>query len=212
MGKIYDITLTITPNFPVWPGDEAICLERVMRLEDGDIANVTIIKASAHAGTHVDAPCHFIDGEMSVEQISLDCLIGPAQVLEIPDEIDLITAEVLHSSGINTDSRRILLKTKNSDYWKESKNEFQKDYVAVSPDGAEFLVKRGIKLLGIDYLSVAPFEDQIATHEILLSAGVVILEGANLSGVPAGHYQLICLPLKLAGSDGAPARVVLIQE
>ncbi|MCJ7624192.1 MAG: cyclase family protein [Anaerolineaceae bacterium] len=211
MAKIYDITLTITPDLPVWPGDEPIYLERVSRLEDGDTANVTNFKASVHAGTHIDAPCHFIDGARSVEQIPLDCLIGAAQVLEIPQDHDLITADVLQSAWIDNNATRILLKTKNSHCWKK-RNKFWKDYIGVSPDGAEFLVKQGIKLLGIDYLSVAPFDDLITPHEILLKAGVVVLEGIDLSDVPAGYYQLFCLPLKLGGSDGAPARVILIEE
>ena len=212
MSRIFDISLTITPEMPVWPGDNAVQLERVMMIEKGDEANVTSIKCSLHVGTHVDAPLHFIDGEKGVDKISLDELIGTAQVIVFSDECSLLTASILQSSGIDNNVDRVLFRTRNSNYWANNETRFQKDYVAISPDGAEFLLESGIRLLGVDYLSVAPFNDQISTHRILLGAGVILVEGLNLYHVQAGIYQLLCLPLKIRGSDGAPARAVLIQD
>jgi arylformamidase len=124
--------------------------------------------------------------------------------------VDTITASVLERSQIPPRTRRVLFKTRNSTYWKNQENQFQTDFVGLSADGADYLIRRGVKLVGVDYLSVAPFHNSRPTHEILLSAGVVILEGLDLSGVSQGRYTMYCLPLKLAGSDGAPARAILI--
>ena len=210
--KIYDISLTVTPHLPVWPGDPAIVLERVSKMEEGEHNNVSRIAAGVHIGTHVDAPYHFIADGKTIEQLSLDVLIGPAQVVEIAGEGPLITAEDLKAAGIADGMERVLLKTRNSRYWQQSDLPFQKDFMALSPDGAAYLLDRGVRLIGIDYFSIAPFGDSVPTHRALLGAEVVVLEGANLSAVPAGRYQLYCLPLKLGGSDGAPARAVLVQE
>lgn len=210
--KIYDISLTITPNLPVWPGDPSVILERISKMEEGKHNNVSTMALSAHAGTHVDAPYHFIADGKTIEQLSLDTLIGPAQVVELPPDCALITAEDLKKAGIAEGTIRVLLKTRNSRYWAQAGLPFQTDFTALSPDGAQYLVERGVRLVGIDYFSIAPFGDSIPTHRALLGAELVILEGADLSQVPAGHYQLYCLPLKLGGSDGAPARAVLTTE
>lgn len=207
--KIYDISLTVTPALPVWPGDPSVKVERISKMEEGRHNNVSQIAMSAHAGTHVDAPYHFIADGKTIEQLSLDTLIGPAQVVEIAGDSELITAENLKSAGIPAGTTRLLLKTRNSGYWTQPGLPFQKDFSAVSPDGAEYLVQQGIKLVGIDYFSIAPFGDSVPTHRTLLGAQIVVLEGLNLSQVPAGPYQLYCLPLKLGGSDGAPARAIL---
>lgn len=207
--RTYDISLTISPSLPTWPGDPSIVLERVEKIEDGSNANVSRIDMGVHTGTHVDAPYHFILNGKTVETIKLSLLTGRAYVLHLPD-VNMITASVLEHSQIPPRTRRVLFKTRNSIYWKNEENKFQTNFVALSADGADYLIRRGVKLVGVDYLSVAPFDESRPTHEILLSAGVVILEGLDLSGVTQGRYTLYCLPLKLAGSDGAPARAILI--
>ena len=180
-------------------------------MEEGANANVTQLNIGAHVGTHVDAPYHFLGaGAPTVEALPLQLLIGRSYVLHIADEVDSITSLVLENVEIPPRTRRLLFRTRNSNLWKRQEHEFQKDFVALSPDGADYLVDRGVKLVGIDYLSIAPFKQGKATHTILLQAGVLILEGLDLSQVPQGRYSLYCLPLKLAGSDGAPARVILM--
>jgi arylformamidase len=210
--KIYDISLTITPSLSVWPGDPPVVLERISKMEEGENNNVSRLETSVHAGTHVDAPYHFIQEGKTIESLPLDVLVGPAQVVEIGAEVDLVTAEVLRGAGIQAGIERVLLKTRNSQIWARGETSFQTEFVAVSPDGAEYLVEHGVRLIGVDYLSVAPFRQSTPTHQVLLGASVVILEGADLSQVPAGNYELCCLPLKLGGSDGAPTRAILIQR
>jgi arylformamidase len=209
--RLYDITLPISDHLPVWPGDPAIKIERISSMEDGDAVNVTKLDMSAHVGTHVDAPYHFLGGSHpTAEQLNLKKLIGRVVVIHIPDNVSLITAEVLRQTDIPSRCRRILFRTRNSALWENQKNRFQSGFVAISADGAEWLVDKDIVLVGVDYLSVAPFADTIRTHKILLQAGIVIVEGLDLSQVQQGRYTLYCLPLKIVGSDGAPARVVLI--
>lgn len=205
----YDITLTLSSTLPSWPGDTPFELERVQKIELGDTANVSTLKMSVHMGTHVDAPDHFLNNGKTVERLSLSILSGRAYVLHLPD-VDLITASILEKAEIPPRTRRILFKTRNSHYWEKQLPGFQTDFVALSPDAAQYLVDRGVKLVGIDYLSIAPYHQGLVTHQILLKAGVVILEGLDLSSVSQGRYSLYCLPLKLAGSDGAPARAILI--
>lgn len=207
--RTYDVSLTISPNLPTWPGDPPIMIERTSKIEEGGIANVSRMNMGVHTGTHVDAPIHFIQGGSSVEKMLLKVLIGRAFVLDVGD-VDLITAAVLEQADLPPRTRRVLLKTRNSRYWAQGLTAFQEDFVGVSADGAQFLVDRGVQLVGVDYLGIAPFNDVIPTHQILLKAGVVILEGLNLAMVEDGRYNLYCLPLKLAGSDGAPARAILV--
>lgn len=208
--QIYDVSLPISPALPVWPGDPGVVMERLSKMEAGDLANVTHISLGVHTGTHVDAPYHFLGGEApTVEKLPLKILSGRAYVLHLP-EVEQITAGVLRGVEIPPRTRRLLLRTRNSEYWVNQTPDFQSDYVAISADGAQYLVDRGIKLVGVDYLSVAPFQDSVPTHTILLKAGVVIVEGLNLAHVSQGRYTLHCLPLKLVGSDGAPARAILI--
>ena len=207
--KTYDISLPITPDMPVWPGDPAVSVQRVSKIEDGDGANVTHVSMSAHTGTHVDAPFHFLEGGKTLDDVPLNLMMGRAYVLHLPD-IDLITADVLTQADIPPRTRRVLFKTRNSDYWARGEKEFQTDFVALSADGAEYLVDRGVKLVGIDYLSIAPYEASKPTHEILLKADILILEGLNLSEVSQGRYTFYCLPLNLQGVDGAPARAILV--
>jgi len=205
--KFYDVTLPISPNIPVWPGHPAIKLELVRRIEDGARSNVSFLACSAHTGTHVDAPLHFITSGADVATLPLDVLIGPAVVADLSDA-DVITAERLERLGLRN-VHRLLLKTRNSSL---SRDVFHDDYVALTVDAAHWVVERGVCLIGVDYLSVEDFGSDGAVHRALLGAGLVILEGVDLSSVPAGDYQLYCLPLKLVGSDGAPVRAILVQE
>jgi arylformamidase len=207
--RIYDLTIGISPGMPVWPGDPPVTLERVKRIADGANANVSHLACSVHTGTHVDAPVHFIDGAPSVDMLSLKVLTGRAYVVELR-RAEVVDAATLEASDIPPRTRRILFKTRNSATWARQEKEFQSDFVAVDASGAEWLVRKGVQLVGVDYLSVAPYGSSRPTHRALLEAGVVIVEGLNLSQVSRGRYTLYCLPLKLVGSDGAPARVILV--
>jgi arylformamidase len=207
--RTYDISLTVSPALPTWPGDPAVELERVEKIEEGANANVSRICMSVHTGTHVDAPYHFLSGGNSVEQLDINQLTGRAYVLHLPDT-DRISAAVLNGAGIPPRTRRVLFKTRNSDHWSEVTPQFHTDFVGLTADAAEYLVKRGVRLVGVDYLSVAPYHESRPTHEILLGAGVVIVEGLDLTDVSQGRYTLYCLPLKLDGADGAPARAILV--
>ena len=208
--KIYDITLPISPAMPVWPGDPPVVLERVSSMDAGAHDNVSRLGCSVHTGTHVDAPHHFLNDHRTVDALSLDVLTGPAQVIQIPEDVDLITADILEKAAVPSGTSRLLLKTRNSRLWEHREKEFVKDFVGISVDGAEWLVRTGLKLVGIDYLSIAPYKHSLPTHQVLLKPGIVILEGVDLSAVSPGIYNLYCLPLKLVGSDGAPARAILI--
>ena len=209
--RVIDISLTITPEMPVWPEDKPVDMHRVSKIEEGDIANVTYLAASAHTGTHVDAPYHFLPDGNTVEDLPLDALVGPVQVVQVTSNIEVITAEVLEQLKIEPVVERVLFKTSNSEIWKDPKAPFTKHFVALDESGARFLAERKMKLVGIDYLSISIFKEIQAPHEILLSSGMVILEGLNLREVNAGKYTLFCLPLKLKGADGAPARAVLVE-
>lgn len=207
---IYDITLTITPALPVWPGDPPVRLTQPSHLERGDICTITRLDMGAHTGTHLDAPAHFIRGGATAESLSLDVLIGPALVVDARGR-GHVTANVLETLVIPPGVQRLLLHTDNSAIWQRGEMAFVEQFTAIAADGAQWLVDHGIRLVGIDYLSVGSFDDGIPTHQILLDAGVIAVEGLNLSAIEPGDYQLICLPIKLGGSDGAPCRAVLIE-
>ncbi len=207
---IYDISLPVSPLLPVWPGDPSVVLERVSSMDAGAHDNVSRLACGVHTGTHVDAPNHFLNDQRTVETLSLEILTGPVQVVQIPDDVPVVTASVLEKVEISSGMFRLLLKTRNSRLWEQQIKEFSPGFVGVSLDGAEWLVQRGMKLVGIDYLSIAPYKQSIPTHRALLGPGVVILEGLDLSAVSPGIYTLYCLPLKLVGSDGAPARAILV--
>ena len=207
--RTYDITLTITPQTIVWPGDSPVSLKRTSSITSGDNSNVSEITMSCHTGTHVDAPDHFLNNGITVDDLTLDLLVGRAYVLHLPD-VSMITASVLMRADIPPRTRRLLFKTRNSTLWATGNQEFQTDFVALSVDAAELLVDRNVKLVGIDYLSIAPYKSGTAVHTILLSAGVVVVEGLDLSQVSQGRYNLHCLPLKVGGADGAPTRAVLV--
>ncbi len=182
------------------------------------MATVSRLDMGAHTGTHVDAPIHFIAAGSGVEALDLNVLVGPALVVQVL-EADVLSAEVLAGLAIPVGTERVprlrrgvLFRTRNSDRWARGEREFYEDFVAITEDGARWLVERGVRLVGVDYLSVGPFDDTVPTHRILLGAGIVAVEGLNLSGIAPGVYQLVCLPLNIPGSDGAPARVILIDQ
>jgi arylformamidase len=210
--KIFDISLTISPDLPVWPGDDPLELEQVEFIEKGADANVSRLSTGVHIGTHVDAPHHFMDDGCTVENLPLDVLTGLCYVVQLPDGIEAITAEALEGMSLPAGPKRILFGTSNSRFWSRGETEFQEDFVAVTEDGARWLVEHGLLLVGVDYLSVAPYSDPVPTHRTLLGAGIVVVEGLDLSAVPRGFYDLYCLPLKLFGAEGAPARAILIQK
>lgn len=208
--KIYDITVTIQPGMAVWPGDPKVELYRKEKIEEGANANVSYMGISVHTGTHVDAPYHFLNDGSAVDVMPLDVLVGPVLVVELPDAVNQIDAETVNSLMIDETTERILFKTRNSKFWLQNAGEFHPDFVAISADGAQALIERGIKLTGIDYLSIAPYKNSKPTHEILLKAGMVVIEGVDLSEVQPGKYTLVCLPLKLKNTDGSPARAILL--
>ena len=207
--RIYDISMGVQPGMPVWPGDPPVILERSESIADGGHANVSRIACSVHVGTHVDAPIHFVEGAATVDRTPLKVLVGRVYVVHLP-RADVLDARVLDAAGIPPRTRRVLFRTRNSTQWARGERSFRKDYIAVAPSGAEWLVRKGVHLVGVDYLSVAPFDKTEETHRILLGAGVVVVEGLYLADVKQGRYTLYCLPLKLIGSDGAPARAILV--
>lgn len=205
--KIYDVTVPLSPHLPVYPGDPQIEIDRTSKLENGDTANVSRLSMSSHTGTHVDPPSHFVSGARTLDNLALDVLIGPARVVDVGN-VDYIDESVIGKCNLEG-ATRVLFKTRNSVLW-GSRKEFAKDFVALDHLAARELVRRGIKLVGIDYLSIERFNfDVPRTHFELLGADVIIVEGLNLSEVPPGDYELICLPLKIEDGDGAPARVIL---
>ena len=206
--KIYDITVPIRSGMPVYEGDPGVKIDAWSALAKGDSSNVSMLNFGAHTGTHVDAPAHFIEGARRIDALSLDVLIGPARVIRVPDDVTEIDPVFIQSCDLN-DVKRVLFHTRNSGFWNES---FRKDFTHLLPEAAQMLVDRGIKLVGTDYLSIEKFHSgHHRTHLTLLSNEVVIVEGLNLSEVPEGDYELICLPLKIAdgAGDGAPARALL---
>src|SRR5215204_5356864 len=207
--KIYDITFPISEQTPVYAGDPNVKIEVASSFAKGDHANVTGLCMGAHTATHVDAPNHFIDGTRRVHQLELGKLIGKARVVEIDSSVTAIEPE--HLGNLEA-VERILFKTKNSAFWNEPEKGFRTDFTYISPAAARRLAEANLKLVGIDYLSVERFgSDDFATHITLLEREIVIVEGLDLREVPAGDYELICLPLKIISEtgDGAPARAVL---
>jgi arylformamidase len=205
--RIYDVSVPIRPGMPVYEGDPDVTLERVSSVDKGDMANVSRIDFGVHTGTHIDAPAHFIEGGRGVDELDLDVLLGRVQVVDATDVESHIDAAAVARLMIERGVQRVIFKTRNSQLWERSV--FSSDFVALTEDAARTLVERGVKLVGIDYLSIAPKDDPSPTHRVLLEAGIVIVEGLDLRDVPPGTYELICLPLRIAGADGAPARVLL---
>ena len=209
--KIHDISLPVSESLIVWPGDPAIHITQPSHLDRGDPYTVSRLDLGAHTGTHVDAPAHFVPGGAGVDRLDLDLLVGPALVVHVP-EATVLTPEVLEGLSIPPGTGRLLFRTRNSDLWAAGEEGFREDYVAFNDAGARWLIARGVRLVGIDYLSISTYTDLIPPHQNLLGAGVIIVEGLDLSGIEPGLYRLVCLPLKLVDGDGAPARAILLEE
>ena len=208
---IYDVTVPLYAELPTWPGDPSVDISDWRSFANGDGVNVSLLHFGAHSATHVDAPAHFIEGAAKVESMPLDALIGEAEVIEVPPEVIAIDEQFVAAHCV-AGTERVLFKTRNSAFWSESEPQFHTDFTYLDLNAATRLVQQGARLIGIDYLSIEKFGQ--ANHEVhlaLLSKGVIILEGLNLSDVPAGKYELICLPLRLRSNlgDGGPARAVL---
>jgi arylformamidase len=200
---IHDISVPIRARMPVYDGNPGVELERASSIADGDPANVSTLTFGVHTGTHVDAPLHFIDGAPGAEGLPLDALVGPAVVVDATG-VDALGEAELEGLGIPAGAERVLLKTRNSELW--NRDDFIRDFLRLDGSGARFVVARGIRTVGIDYLSIGDRE----AHRELLGAGVVPVEGLDLRGVEPGEYTFICLPLDIVGSDGGPARAILI--
>jgi arylformamidase len=203
---LIDISLPIREGMIVYEGDPDISVSAALALERGDPANVSTLRLGSHTGTHMDAPLHFIAGAPGIDTLPLDLLIGPALVAEVDAE-RLI--EPSHLAGVRLESHpRLLLKTRNSAFW--DRPSFSRDYVALSLESARLLIEHGVKLIGIDYLSIEAFgAEGHPVHKTLLGAGIVILEGLDFRRVTPGEYELYCLPLRIAGGDGSPCRALL---
>ncbi len=210
MAKIHDITVTITNELPVWPGDLEVSLRRNSKIEDGMESNVSSLCMSVHSGTHVDAPYHFLAEGKTIEMLSLEALIGPIQVVQVPENVDEITGDVIQMAEIRPGIERLLFKTRNSNFWPG--NKFRTDFVGVDESGVKVLIEKKIRLVGIDYLSIAPYLIGRQVHELLLMHEIIPIEGCDLSRIEAGFYTLYALPMKLGGSDGAPVRAVLLED
>ena len=198
--EFFDISVPIRSGMVTYPGDPSVTVERVVTIGDDSPVNLSKIDMGLHSGTHVDAPVHFIEGAAGVDELPLDVLIGPCNVVAVP-ALDGSTV-----AGAVSRSERVLFKTPNSELW--ARDSFAEEFARLDEAAARVLVERGVRLVGVDYLSVG---DE-AAHQALLGAGVVAVEGLDLRGVEPGRYELICLPLRVVGSDGAPARAVLMRR
>jgi arylformamidase len=205
--RLVDVSVLLAPGIATYPGNPTFEITPVNRIAAGDAANNSRLVMGTHTGTHVDAPKHFFDDRPGVEAMPLDLLIGRARVIDMPVRGG-ITAKHLEGAGLREDIR-VLLRTPNSALW-NTKEPFHQEYTHITGDGAKFLVDQGVKVVGVDYLSVEKFHmPGHPAHHALLGAGVVIIEGLNLSDAEPGIYEMYCLPLRIDGADGAPARVVL---
>ncbi|NKB20251.1 MAG: cyclase family protein [Alphaproteobacteria bacterium] len=209
MTEIKDITVAFRTDLPLWPGDPAPNMTLMKSQECGYRCNVTRLDTGVHFGTHLDAPCHFIEGGKPVEELDLDLLVGPCVVGEVPGVMEIMPGH-LEALNIPDGTKRLLLKTDNSALWDTPNHPFHEDFTALTADAAQWVVDRGIGLIGIDYLSIQLFADAVSTtHLLLLGAEVIIVEGLDLREIAPGSYNLTCLPMKIAGADGAPVRAIL---
>jgi arylformamidase len=212
--KIHDVSLTLRPGMTTWGNEPGPEIKPLRRLAKGDTANVSVITLSDHTGTHVDPPIHFIDGGATVDELPVEALLGPCVVLDY-DGAGHVSGEWLERAGVPGGSTRILIKTRNSELWNDPTHPFTREIVAVNASAARWCVDRGVRLIGVDYLTIEPQGPEKAgypTHHTLLGAGIVIVEGLDLRGIAAGRYELVCAPLKIADGDGAPARVFLLER
>jgi len=209
--KIYDISIPISPTMPTYPGDPPVIIEPIKQIGKGSRSNVSRVSFGDHTGTHFDPPLHFIPGGKPIDQLDLRVLYGAARVVDFTRVEREITVRDLERARVPKRATRLLFKTRSSTLWERAG--FQKEYVGIAWDAAQWLVDRGVKLVGVDYLSVETFgASEPRTHRTLLGAGVIVVEGLNLRDIAPGKYTFIGLPLKIQGGDGAPGRAVLIAE
>ncbi len=211
--KIHDISLTTSPKTVTWENTEqGFSMHWAAQIgQPGEVCNLSVLAEGSHTGTHLDAPLHFIAGGKTVESLDLTVLVGKAQVVEIYER-DQVTAADLEGAGIALGMERVLLKTDNTRLNRKGDSVFHKDYVGLAPSGAEWLVAHGVRLVGIDYLSIGPYGPvNVETHTVLLGAGLVIVETLVLDDIPPGEYTLIALPPKFQGLEGSPCRALLIE-
>ena len=215
MKTYHDISVAIHPGIPVWEGDPQVVIHSAASIERGDIANVSRLDIGAHTGTHIDAPVHFVPGRRGIDRLDLDTLIGPAFVADLTRVECEIHGLDFENANIPPNTQRLLCKTSNSNLWSESPARFDPGFIGIAPDGAQWLIDHGVKLVGVDYLGVERYDSVgsgAPTHHLLLDQELVIVEGLDLSNITAGEYELICLPVKIKNSDGAPCRAILIKE
>jgi len=204
--RFTDISMTIENGMLSWPSDGPVRVEKVRSMDEGERLNLSRLDMSAHTGTHIDAPAHFIQDGSGIDSVSLDTLIGPAVVVHVPGVREIGAGELV-AANIPPDTRRLLLKTDNGKLL--GQKQFDRDFSFFTAQGAQHIIDSGVELVGIDYLSIAEFGSGEAVHQAFLSEGIVIIEGVDLREVTPGLYNMIALPLKIGGCDGAPARVVL---
>jgi len=206
--RVIDISLAIGPGLPTWPTSEGYRLRNAMQIAAGDPANVTVVEMDVHTGTHVEAPLHFLADGPGLDTVELSRFVGPAVVVDIAGPA--VTAELLDAADVPPGTERLIVKTANSARWAAGGGPLDPGYVSLTQDAAEWVVRRGIGLVGIDALSIQQYENDGETHRILMRAGVVILEGLDLHAVSRGAYTLVAAPLRLTGVEAAPARALLI--
>ncbi len=209
---LIDLSLPVRSGMLLWPGDPPFSLETILSVSKGDLFTLSYLKMGSHTGTHIDAPRHFFAEGKSVDKIELDLLLGPCEVWDLSQVEGPL--EALHLESLEKKPPpRLLLRTRNSEKGLLFAEHFTENYVGLGLSGAQWLLNQGVRLVGIDYLSIEPYHQKdFATHRLLLEKEVIILEGLNLAQVPEGTYELLCLPLKMVSADGAPVRAVLMQK
>jgi len=209
--KVIDISIPISPNIPIWPKTPKPKFSMISSIKDGDSANDTKIEMSVHTGTHIEVSSHFLTKGKLINQIDPNVFIGQVLVVYLP-EVKKITSQNIEELKIPKKISRLLFKTSNSSLWKKNVKLFKKNYVGLTVDAAETLTKKGLKLVGIDYLSIANFYETVTVHQVLMKKEVVILEGLDLSKVKPGVYQLMAMPVLMIGTEASPVRAVLVKK
>ena len=215
MSRLIDVSLGIDGDMLVWPGDPPVSVERTKRIPAGDPANVSELRIGTHTGTHVDPPVHFIEGAPGIDAVPLDLLVGEVFVADLRTHDRPLSADDLDRAGIPSGVNRLLLRTANSELWRRPRPiAFPDQFACLTEDSARWALDRGIRLVGVDFLSVeAKGAESHPVHHLLLESGAVIVEGLDLGKVEPGRsYELVCLPLKILGGDGGPARAILIER
>jgi arylformamidase len=207
MPRLIDISVPLARGLPTWPGSTGFRVERTLAFERGDDVTVSRLDLDLHTGTHVESALHYIEGGDPIETVSLEAFVGPAVVIDLR-EADAVGSDELAAAGIPEGTERLLVRTRNSGGLLPGED-FREDFVGLTVEGASWIASHGLRLIGTDYLSVQRFGDDPETHRVLMRAGVAILEGLDLSAVEPGVYRLTCLPLRMYGTEAAPARAIL---